>query len=380
VTTASVAAVVVNYNAASYLEACLASLAANGVGVIVVVDNGSSDDSREVVEASGARWVETGTNLGYGRAANWGAQVLEVRRAEHLFICNPDIRVGAGTVAGLAAALDAEPNLALVGPRLCNPDGSLYPSARRFPDLVDSIGHGLLGMIAPHNRFTRRYRLLDWDHRQAAHVDWVSGACFLARREAWDAVGGFDPSYFMYMEDVDLCWRLRVGGWAVGYEPAAEVMHVQGASTNRRPYRMLGAHHRSMWRFAWRTTTGPRRAALPLVAVGLGGRFVVATLDHRLGHRRAPSLEPTTADPSPATSGPARSGPAPADALPATSGPARSGPAPADALPATSGPASQWATRRGRRRRLLKALARNPDKGDGGAAAGPFDCPWRARP
>ena len=86
----------------------------------------------------------------------------------------------------------------------------------------------------------------------------MSGACFLVRREAWDAVGGFDPSYFMYMEDVDLCWRLGRAGWGVGYEPAARVLHVQGVSTNRHPYRMLAAHHRSMWRFAWRTTTGAR--------------------------------------------------------------------------------------------------------------------------
>jgi N-acetylglucosaminyl-diphospho-decaprenol L-rhamnosyltransferase len=291
-TAASVAAVIVNYNAADYLEDCVASLAADGVETIVVVDNGSRDGSRKVVERSGARWVETGANLGYGRAANWGAQVLEVRRATQLVICNPDIRVGDGTVAALSAALDAESDLALVGPRLCNPDGSVYPSARQFPDLVDSIGHGLLGMVAPHNRFTRRYRLLDWDHRDAAHVDWVSGACFLIKRDAWDAVGGFDPSYFMYMEDVDLCWRLGLAGWAVGYEPAAGVMHVQGASTNRRPYRMLVAHHRSMWRFAWRTTSGPRRAALPLVAIGLGGRLLVAAADHRVGHRQAPALEP----------------------------------------------------------------------------------------
>ena len=96
-----------------------------------------------------------------------------------------------------------------------------------------------------------------------ARVDWVSGACFLVRREAWDAVGGFDPAYFMYMEDVDLCWRLARAGWAVGYEPAARVRHEQGASTNRHPYRMLAAHHRSMWRFAWRTTDGPQAGRPP---------------------------------------------------------------------------------------------------------------------
>jgi N-acetylglucosaminyl-diphospho-decaprenol L-rhamnosyltransferase len=145
-------------------------------------------------------------------------------------------------------------------------------------------------MVAPANRFTRRYRMLDWDHGRPARVDWISGACFVARRSAWDAVGGFDPSYFMYMEDVDLCWRMGRAGWAVGYQPGVEVRHVQGVSTNRHPYRMLAAHHLSMWRFALRTTVGLKRAALPLVGVGLGGRFVVTVLGHRLGHSGTPRM------------------------------------------------------------------------------------------
>ncbi len=145
-------------------------------------------------------------------------------------------------------------------------------------------------MIAPANPFTRRYRLLDWDHRRPARVDWVSGACFVVRREAWDAVSGFDPAYFMYMEDVDLCWRLHQAGWAIGYEPEARVRHIQGVSTNRHPYRMLAAHHRSMWRFAWRTTSGSKRAALPVVAAGLAARLALAIVDHRLGRSHRPKV------------------------------------------------------------------------------------------
>jgi N-acetylglucosaminyl-diphospho-decaprenol L-rhamnosyltransferase len=144
--------------------------------------------------------------------------------------------------------------------------------------------------VVPNNRFTRRYRLLDWDHAEATEVDWVSGACFLARRVAWDQVGGFDPAFFMYMEDVDLCWRLRRAGWAAGYEPRAEVTHIQGVSANQHPYRMLAAHHTSMWRFAQRTTTGRRRALLPLIGIGLAARFVVASALHRRGALR---LRPT---------------------------------------------------------------------------------------
>ena len=286
-----VVAIVVSYNSRRHLEVCLDSLRDDGVQSIVVVDNGSTDGSPESAVDAGAVLVRSPGNVGYGRAANLGAGRPPASEARYLLICNPDLEVQPGALAVLARALDSDAALGAVGPRLCNTDGSLYPSARTFPDLVDAMGHGLLGLVAPHNPFTRRYRLLDWDHSEPASVDWVSGACFLVRREAWDSVAGFDPSYFMYMEDVDLCWRLRRAGWQIGYEPAAEVIHTQGVSADLHPYRMLVAHHRSMWLFACRTTTGWRRLALPVVAVGLVGRLAVAFLRRRLaGRGREPAV------------------------------------------------------------------------------------------
>lgn len=278
----AVDAVVVNYNTAGHLAACVASLRAAGVRQVVVVDNGSSDGSKDVLAVAdpGAAWIDAGANLGYGRAANLGAAGLD---GDYILVANPDLVVEPGALEALTSRLDAEADVGIVGPRILNADGTIYPSARTFPDMVDAMGHGLLGSVAPGNRFTRRYRLLDWDHAGAARVDWVSGACFLARREVWQRLGGFDPSYFMYLEDVDLCWRAAQAGIAVGYEPAATVVHVQGVSANQHPYRMLAAHHRSMWRFAWRSTRGAKRAALPVVAVGLAGRFALSSAQHRLG-------------------------------------------------------------------------------------------------
>jgi N-acetylglucosaminyl-diphospho-decaprenol L-rhamnosyltransferase len=283
--TLPVTAVVVNFNAGRHLASCLRSLRRAGVTERIVVDNASVDDSRAVALAADPdhTWIDSGGNLGYGRAANLGAAASS---RPHLLICNPDLEVGERSVVALLARLEAEPALGLVGPLVRNPDGTIYPSARTFPDLVDAIGHGLLGAVAPDNRFTRRYRLLDWDHEEAARVDWVSGACLLARRTAWEAVRGFDPAYFMYLEDVDLCWRLRAAGWGIGFEPAAEVLHVQGVSAGLRPYRMLVAHHRSLWRFAVQTTVGPRRLALPVVAGGLVARLAVASLQHRTGRNQ----------------------------------------------------------------------------------------------
>ncbi len=158
-----VAAVVVNYNARHVLSACLASLRAEGIGEIVVVDNGSADGSESVVRACdpAAVWLSSGANIGYGRAANLGAG----RPASGaLLVCNPDVVVRPGAVAALLSALEADPSVGIVGPRLLNADGTIYPSARSFPSLVDAVGHGLLGLVWAANPFSRRYKLLDWDH------------------------------------------------------------------------------------------------------------------------------------------------------------------------------------------------------------------------
>jgi N-acetylglucosaminyl-diphospho-decaprenol L-rhamnosyltransferase len=170
--------------------------------------------------------------------------------------------------------------VALVGPLIRTPSGERYPSARQFPSMVDAAGHSLLGIFFPDNRFTRRYQRSELDSTGdgSQHVDWVSGACFLIRREAFEQVGGFDESFFMYLEEVDLCWRLGRRGWRVAYAPDASVVHLQGRSTDRHPYRMILEHHRSLFRFAKRSTEGRSRALLPLVAVGVVVRLGLASL------------------------------------------------------------------------------------------------------
>lgn len=281
---AAVSAVVVNFNARDHLLACVASLRAEGVDDVVVVDNHSADGSRRALEAAdpAARIVATGANLGYGSAANRGAAVATGRR---LLVCNSDVVLEPGAVKSLAAFLDAEPGVGIVGPRIESTDGTLYPSPRTFPDMGAALGHAFVGLVAPRNRFTRRYRMLDWDHARTRSVDWVSGSCFLAERAAWDAVGGFDEDYFMYVEDVDLCWRAHRAGWDVAFEPEARVVHVQGVSTDLAPYRMIVEHHRSLLRFHRRSSTGAAAALTPAVAVGLAARAALACAQRSLGRR-----------------------------------------------------------------------------------------------
>ena len=285
------AAVVVNYEAGDLLTVCVRSLLADtggpdgaGAPEVVVVDNGSADGSVAALLAvlPEVRVITPGRNLGYAAAANVG---IAATTAPVVAVCNPDLDVAPGTAAAMVARLDAEPDLAALGPRIDNPDGTLYPSARRDPGLGDALGHALFGLLAPGNRFTRRYRQLDVDPARARDVDWASGAMLFLRRSALTSVGGWDERYFMYMEDVDLCWRLRRLGWRVGFEPAGRAVHVQGASTDRTPYRMIAEHHRSAFRFAERRWHGPRRLLLLPAAVFLAARAGLEIGARALGSR-----------------------------------------------------------------------------------------------
>jgi N-acetylglucosaminyl-diphospho-decaprenol L-rhamnosyltransferase len=271
-----VSAIVVNYNSGEFLGLCVESLVGEQIAEIIVVDNASRDHSLQSLDHR-ARVIEPGRNLGYGPAANLGARSAS---EPYLLICNPDLVVRPGAVSALLARMEKDPGLGVCGPMLRDSNGEVYPSGRDFPGLLDAVGHAFVGLIWGGNPWTRRYRHLGGDQHQPRRADWVSGAFMLVRRLAYESVGGFDESYFMYVEDVDLCWRLRRAGWGVFYEPSAEVDHEQGLSASRHPYRMLLAHHRSLWRFATRAATGRERLALPLVAVGLGARLLLAWADH----------------------------------------------------------------------------------------------------
>jgi len=284
VTRPTVAVVIVNYESGDALLQCLEDWQADGAAEVVIVDNGSEDGSVDRIRAHHPDLdiVVPGRNLGYGSAANRG---VAATTAPLVLVSNPDLEVRPGTLAGLVGALADHPRWALVGPLIRTTTGERYPSARRFPDLVDAGGHALLGIFAPDNRFTRSYQRseLDGTVGDPVEVDWVSGACFLVRRSAFEQVGGFDESYFMYAEDVDLCWRLGQYGWRAAYAPAGEVVHRQGVSTDHHPYRMIIEHHRSLLRFAARSTRGWRRLLLPVVVAGIGTRAVLACLARGTG-------------------------------------------------------------------------------------------------
>jgi N-acetylglucosaminyl-diphospho-decaprenol L-rhamnosyltransferase len=280
----SVAVVVVDHDAGPVLGTCLASLAGQGADEVVVVDNGGSGTTDAVVAAvpdelaDAVQVVRTGRNVGYGAGANRGVAATDT---EVVVVANPDVELHPGALGTVVAAVVGDPTVAVAGPVILEPDGRRYPSARRFPAPVDAAGHALLGRWWPGNPFSRRYRMDDTElpaDGGAVPVDWVSGACFAVRRAAWEELGGFDEGYFMYAEDMDLCWRARQAGWQVVVQPAAVVTHQQGVTTRRRPWAMTLAHHRSALRFTRRTTSGWRVVLVPLAAAVLGTRLVLELL------------------------------------------------------------------------------------------------------
>ncbi|WP_177320395.1 glycosyltransferase family 2 protein [Lentzea waywayandensis] len=215
---------------------------------VILADNGSTDGVPEEVAASRdhVTFLPTGGNLGYGGGANRGVAALGPD-VGWVLISNPDIEFAPGSVDALISAAERWPRGGMFGPLIREPSGEVYPSARLLPSLGRGVGHAVFGAVWKSNPWTRAYRQeMEPVERTAG---WLSGSCFLMRREAFDSVSGFDERYFMYFEDVDLGERVGAAGWVNVYVPDAEVVHIGGHSTARSSGRMLREHHRSAYRY-----------------------------------------------------------------------------------------------------------------------------------
>ncbi|MBI4886425.1 MAG: glycosyltransferase family 2 protein [Acidobacteria bacterium] len=253
-TTPDVSVVLVNYNAGPELRRALGSVAAELAGhawEAVVVDNASSDGSGAVVSefAPHARLLRNNGNVGFARGVNQG---LAATSGRFVLIMNPDCRLVAGAFEALHAELDRSPGCAIAGPRILDPDGTVQGSARGDPDMFTGLfgRTTLLRRLLPGLRVSRRNVLSDADIGPGGGsitVDWVSGACMLARRGALEDVSGFDERYFLYWEDADLCRRLRARGYEVRYVPGATAIHRVGQSSRSLRAPAIRAFHESAY-------------------------------------------------------------------------------------------------------------------------------------
>lgn len=228
-TRADVTAIVVTYNGMPWIERCLESVEGHET---IVVDHGSTDGTLELVRERfpQATLIEQ-ENLGFGAGYNRGMRAATGR---YYLLINSDAWVLGDAVDRLAAFADRNPEAAVVGPRLLNPDGSLQRSVRGFPTRWRLATEYLfLRKLAPRSRALNAFYAGGFKHDSVREADFVMAACLLVRRLAADAVGLFDESFFMFSEETDWCYRFRQAGWSVVFFPEAEVVHVGGASWKR---------------------------------------------------------------------------------------------------------------------------------------------------
>lgn len=294
--------VVVTYSPGASLGAFLDSLrtATTGPYDVVLADNGSTDGVPEQAsQQRGVTLLATGGNPGYGAAANLGASALTgTEPGPWLVVANPDVVWEPGSLDRLLEAAARWPDAGCLGPAIRTTDGRLYPSARAFPSLRNGSGHALFGWWWPANPWTRAYRT-EAGRPVEAPTGWLSGACMLLRREAFLSVGGFDPSYFMYCEDMDLCRRLADAGWQQVHVPTSVVLHTGGHATRRRPREMLRAHHRSLHQYLARQYAGPLLAPLrALLGLGLLLHYLLATRVRSVGEGAPPTRSADVLEPS----------------------------------------------------------------------------------
>ena len=245
--------IVTNYNTSDLLRACFASMGER-LGTpwleVILVDNASADDSVAMTRAHfpAVKVLEQTRNEGFAHANNRG---IREARGRYLLILNSDTEIVGDALEKMRDAMDAQTDIGALGARLLNTDGTVQLSCRSFPSYRTALFHrySLMTRLFPRNRYSAEYLMTDWNHDETADVDWVSGACLMARRKTLDEVGLLDEGFFMYSEDVDWCYRMKQAGWRIVYFPQAEVRHHIGRSTRKVPYRMTYERHRSMWRF-----------------------------------------------------------------------------------------------------------------------------------
>jgi GT2 family glycosyltransferase len=272
--------VVVSWNTRENLKACLSSLTASvqevqGAAELLVVDNASSDGSAAMVTTWFPRvtLILNDINVGFARANN---QAIRQCRGCYVLLLNSDTELLPGALGALLSFIAAEDSTAAVGALLLNSDGSLQPSAQP--------------MLTPEREFWRlsfldrvvpkaTYRMQSWDQETPRQVEVLKGACLLLRREALDEIGLLDDSYFMYTEEVDLCYRLTQAGWDLWWVPQARVVHHGEASSRQAAQEMYIQLYRSKVQF-YRKFGGERRAVhfKHLVRLAYWPRAAVAIL------------------------------------------------------------------------------------------------------
>jgi GT2 family glycosyltransferase len=280
--------IIVNWNSARFVRQCLKSIAANPPACpheIIVVDSGSFDECAEMLarEFPAVQFLQSQQNVGFATGNNLGAKRS---RGRFLNFLNPDTEVAPGALDRLRNTLEHQPDAGLVGARLLNSDGTLQMSCiQSFPTVLNqALDSDFLYRTFPRSRLWGIAPLHDATSSPAV-VEVISGACIMLKRSVFESVGGFDERYFMYSEDLDLCYRVRQTGFDCLYVPDAQIVHHGGGSSNSAPRtfavvmtresvsRFLKIHRGSFTAVCYRAAQGiSALVRIPLVALLTGGK------------------------------------------------------------------------------------------------------------
>ena len=247
--------VIVNYNAGALLSDCVASIFAEGVDRIIVVDNASADGSLDALERIDQAKplltvIRNQANLGFAKACNIGA---EASSAGRILFLNPDCVLSIGALAKMISTVESSPRIGMVGGFLSNPDGSEQPGGRRvFPTpkraFMRAFGLSRLAKFFP-EAFSDFLLHKETLPTVPVVVEAISGACMLVKRAVVDQVGVWDEAYFLHCEDLDWCMRMRLAGWNILFVPSAKITHALGVCSKSRPFFVEWHKHRGMVRF-----------------------------------------------------------------------------------------------------------------------------------
>jgi N-acetylglucosaminyl-diphospho-decaprenol L-rhamnosyltransferase len=228
-----VSVIYVNWNCADEIEESIKSLREKTVNCsyeIVVVDNDSPLGIGSLVNDPGLRLIVSDKNSGFGAGCNIGAAAAEGR---FLLFLNPDTRLLNNVLGELTCFLEGHPEAGIVGALVEDSDGTiLFDGGRSLPSLLNEfLQHSTLCFRFPKGRWTSKPYISDWDHLSTREVGSVIGACMMMKSERFRAMGGFDEAFFLYCEEVDLCYRMHQAGSGVWYVHTARVLHKERQST-----------------------------------------------------------------------------------------------------------------------------------------------------
>ena len=230
--------IIVNWNSAAFLQKCLASIYGNAPALdfeVIVIDNASFDTSGEMIrrEFPQVEFIQSIENLGFAKANNHG---FGHARGRNIIFLNPDTEVAGSALQEMVSVLDTAPDAAIVGAKLLNSDHSVQTSSiQPFPTILNQIADAeQLRQLAPRLNLWRTRPLFEPDQGRPLEVEAVSGAGLMIKREVFRQVGLFSTDYFMYMEDLDLCYKVRKAGEKVYYLASATIVHHGGQSSSKR--------------------------------------------------------------------------------------------------------------------------------------------------